>query len=54
MSTENTRFSIPQLSDKSLKLAEKELNEDPKRRRSDIELLRSWLKQQKHIKSIES
>lgn len=49
-----TRYSIKPLDDKSYKLAEKELNEDPKRRKNDIELLRNWLKQQNYLKSIDS
>ena len=51
---ESIRYLIKPLDDKSLKVAEKELNEDPKRYRNDIEILRSWLLQQPHIKSIQS
>ena len=52
--SENSRFSIQPLNEKSLKVAEKELNENQKRYKNDIEILRSWLKQQPHLKSIQS
>jgi hypothetical protein len=52
--TASSRFSIQPLNEKSLKVAEKELNENQKTYKNDIELLRSWLKQQTHLKSIQS
>jgi hypothetical protein len=47
-------FAIRPLDDKSLKVSQKELNEDPKRRQEDCDLLRAWLRQQPYLKSIES
>ena len=51
---DSSRFAIRPLDEKSVKVAEKELNEDQKRIKSDIECLRTWLRQHPYIKSIES
>jgi hypothetical protein len=47
-------FTIRPLDEKSLKFSQKELNEEPKRRQEDCELLRTWIRQQPYLRSIES